>query len=112
MSGADLYYWFASGFGQVDRLTHPHLSAFDVPIIEAVVAVTVQYFFAYRVWVLSDKKSWWIYLIISVVSRSQSSNPMTLPKAHLRLQCSVVNLTGAFIGAIYVSLVCLTSFSA
>ncbi|KAI0000789.1 hypothetical protein BJV74DRAFT_820679 [Russula compacta] len=81
MSGADLYYWFASGFGQVDRLTHPHLSAFDVPIIEALVAVTVQYFFAYRVWVLSNKKFWWILLIISV--------------------CSVVNLTGAFIGAIY-----------
>ena len=68
MSGADLYYWFISGFGQMDRLTHTSLAAFDVSLIELVIAVTVQYYFAYRVWVLSNKKSWWLYLIISVVS--------------------------------------------
>ena len=34
---------------------------------------------------------------------------MRLPRAHLLLQCSVANATGALIGAIYVSLVCLTS---
>jgi hypothetical protein len=70
LSGADLYYWFASGFGNMDHLIRPYASAFDVPIIGAMVSVAVQYFFAYRVWVFSDKKSWWLCLIICVVSQS------------------------------------------
>ncbi|KAI0000766.1 hypothetical protein BJV74DRAFT_820525 [Russula compacta] len=81
MSGADLYYWFISGFGRIDRLTHPNFAAVDVPLIEIVIAVIVQYFFASRVWVLSNKKSWWLYLVVSV--------------------CSVASATGALIGAIY-----------
>ncbi|KAI0252247.1 hypothetical protein BJV78DRAFT_1281811 [Lactifluus subvellereus] len=58
LSGADLYYWFVSGFGNVDHLNDPYMSAFDVPIIGSIVSLTVQFFFAYRVWVLSAKKSW------------------------------------------------------
>ncbi|KAI0000817.1 hypothetical protein BJV74DRAFT_116020 [Russula compacta] len=76
MSGADLYYWFVSGFGQIDRLTHPNLAAFDVPIVEVVIAVTVQYFFAYRVWVLSNKKSWWLYLVVSVSSLASAAGAL------------------------------------
>ncbi|KAI0287411.1 hypothetical protein BC826DRAFT_49662 [Russula brevipes] len=68
LSGADLYYWFVSGFGNMDHLASPYAAAFDVPIIGAVVALTVQYFFAYRVWILSGKKSWWLCLAICVCS--------------------------------------------
>ncbi|KAI0252236.1 hypothetical protein BJV78DRAFT_1124851, partial [Lactifluus subvellereus] len=71
LTGVDLYYWFISGFGNIDHLVDPHLSAFDVPIIESIVSLTVQLFFAYRVWILSEKKSWWICMVICVVSRSQ-----------------------------------------
>ncbi|KAI0287409.1 hypothetical protein BC826DRAFT_917223, partial [Russula brevipes] len=70
LSGADLYHWFVTGFGDRDHLGDPYAAAFDVPIIGAIVSVTVQYFFAYRVWVLSDRKAWWLCLIICVVSRS------------------------------------------
>ena len=70
MSGADLYYRFASGFGDMSRLANPYISAFEVPLIGAVVSVVVQYFFSYRVWVLSDKKSWWTCMIICAVSRA------------------------------------------
>ena len=63
MSGADLYYRFASGFGDMSRLANPYISAFEVPLIGAVVSLVVQYFFSYRVWVLSNKKSWWICVI-------------------------------------------------
>ncbi|KAI0252239.1 hypothetical protein BJV78DRAFT_362917 [Lactifluus subvellereus] len=35
LSGADLYYWFVSGFGNMDHLANPYASAFDVPIIES-----------------------------------------------------------------------------
>ncbi|KAF8498127.1 hypothetical protein F5888DRAFT_1692625 [Russula emetica] len=66
LSGADVYYWFASGFSQEIRLDYPFASPFDVPIIGSIVSGTVQLFFAYRVWVLSDRKSWWYCIVIAV----------------------------------------------
>ncbi|KAH9068063.1 hypothetical protein EDB83DRAFT_2519177 [Lactarius deliciosus] len=50
LTGADLYYWFVSGFGKMDHLTAPYESPFDVPIIGAIVALIVQFFFVYRIW--------------------------------------------------------------
>ena len=47
---------------------HP-LSPWGGPIlVGCVTAVTVQSFFAYRIWVLSEKKSWWLCLMILLVS--------------------------------------------
>ncbi|KAH8989207.1 hypothetical protein EDB86DRAFT_3081207 [Lactarius hatsudake] len=67
LTGADLYYWLVSGFGNVERLPFPHLSGFDVPIIEAIISLVVQFFFAYRIWVLSGRlRSSW-FLIVCVV---------------------------------------------
>jgi hypothetical protein len=68
LSGADLYYWFVSGFGNMNHLTAPYVSSFDVPIIGSVVSLTIQVFFAYRIWVLGGKKSWWLSLLICLVS--------------------------------------------
>jgi hypothetical protein len=64
----DLYYWFASGFGDLARLASPHFSVWDGPLLGAVTAVTVQFFFTYRIWVLSERKSWWLCLMITVFS--------------------------------------------
>ena len=69
LTGADVYYWFASGFGNADRLRDPYAAAFDVPIIGSIVSGAVQFFFVYRVWVLSNKKSWWYCVLIAVVGR-------------------------------------------
>ncbi|KAH8995888.1 hypothetical protein EDB86DRAFT_2759838, partial [Lactarius hatsudake] len=49
LSCADLYYWFASGFGNMNRLASPYASSFDVPIIGSVVALAIQFFFVYRI---------------------------------------------------------------
>ncbi|KAH9981989.1 hypothetical protein BJV77DRAFT_334986 [Russula vinacea] len=84
LSGGDLHYWFASGFGNMDHLMDPYASAFDVPIIGSIVSGAVQYFFVYRVWVLSDKKSWWLCVIISIFS--------------------AINTIAAFAGGIYAHL--------
>jgi hypothetical protein len=80
LSGADLYYWFGSGFGNMDHLVDPYVSSFDVPIIGSIVSGAVQYFFVYRVWVLSDRKSRWLCLAIAVVSQSHGSRPITQPQ--------------------------------
>jgi hypothetical protein len=70
LTGADVFYWFASGYGDLNRLATPFASAIDVPIIESIVSAMVQFFFAYRVWILSNKK-WWPFTLICLVSRSQ-----------------------------------------
>ena len=84
LSGADLFYWFAEGFGNMDRLKVPHAAAFDVPMIGAVISTIVQFFFAYRVWVLSNKGYQWLCLIIIIctVSQSYSPDPMMLHRAY------------------------------
>jgi hypothetical protein len=74
LSGSDLYHWFVSGFGNMDLLSSPHLSAIDVPVIGSLVSLVVQLFFVYRIWVLSGKSSWLLCLLICLVSRSYESH--------------------------------------
>ena len=38
LSGGDLYYWFASGFGNMDHLLDPYAASCDVPIIGSIVS--------------------------------------------------------------------------
>jgi hypothetical protein len=66
----------------MDHLVDPYAAAFDVPIIGSIVSGAVQYFFVYRVWVLSDRKSWWLCFVISVVSRLYGHDPISLPRPH------------------------------
>ncbi|KAH9035697.1 hypothetical protein EDB84DRAFT_1214657 [Lactarius hengduanensis] len=68
LTGADLYYWFVSGFGNLEHLTSPYASPFDVPIIGSIVSLIVQFFFVYRIWVLSGRTSWLLCLVICLVS--------------------------------------------
>ena len=71
LSGADLYYWFVSGYGNLRHLTSPHLAPIDVMILGPLVTLSVQFFLAYRIWVLSLKRLWWYCLIICLVSPSK-----------------------------------------
>ncbi|KAI9453630.1 hypothetical protein BJY52DRAFT_812018 [Lactarius psammicola] len=68
LTGMDLYYWFVSGFGKIDHLVDPYLSPFDVPIIGSIVSLIVQFFFVYRIWILSGRSSWCLCLIICLSS--------------------------------------------
>ena len=78
LTGADLYYWFVSGFGNIVHLSTTYASGFDVPIIGSVVALTVQLFFVYRIWVLSGRTAWFICLCICLVSQSYQPRRHTL----------------------------------
>ena len=68
LSGVDLYNFFAAGFGNVENLLSLSLTFVDVPILGSVVSLSVQFFFAYRILVLSGKRSWWLCVIICLVS--------------------------------------------
>ena len=70
-SGVDLYYWFVSGYGDPRHLTSPSLSTIDIMILGPLLSSSVQFFLAYRIWVLSLKRLWWYCLIICPVSPSK-----------------------------------------
>ncbi|KAF8981501.1 hypothetical protein BDQ17DRAFT_859802 [Cyathus striatus] len=67
LATADIYYWLASGFGDVPRLDNIYISAFDTPIMCGIVSFVVQSWFCYRIWVLCGKRYvWWSSLIFLV----------------------------------------------
>lgn len=105
LSGTDLYHWFVSGFGNMDRLNAPHLSAFDVPIIGSIVSLVVQFFFVFRIWVLSRKTSWPLCFTICLVSRWYKSRTNILFPTLSSFQVSTLDAIAAFGGGVYVSLV-------
>jgi hypothetical protein len=93
LSGADLYYWFAIGFGKTEHLFSSFLSFLDVPIMGFVVALIVQFFFVYRILVLSERRWWWLCIIIGLVSPFPKSrnDPIILPVAiHFRCIWGVI----------------------
>ncbi|KAI0261387.1 hypothetical protein BC834DRAFT_972791 [Gloeopeniophorella convolvens] len=71
LTAADIFYWFADGFGNVIRLDNPYISFVDVPIIASFVSFVIQSFFAYRIWVL-EKSLWWLIVAIEGISASQA----------------------------------------
>ncbi|KAI0269689.1 hypothetical protein BGY98DRAFT_937704 [Russula aff. rugulosa BPL654] len=72
-----LYYWFASDFGNIERLTAPYISFFDTPILGSVVSLSVQFFFVYRIWVLSEKRWWRLCIFICLFSTVDAAAAFT-----------------------------------
>jgi len=66
LTGADVYFWFMAGFGNVERLKDSNFSPIDSPTIDAFISLVVQGFFCYRIWTL-NKRALWICLLIGVV---------------------------------------------
>ncbi|KAH9038280.1 hypothetical protein EDB84DRAFT_1560397 [Lactarius hengduanensis] len=69
LTGADLYYWFVTGFGNVERLGNSHFTPVDAPIMSAVSSLAVQGYFCYRIWMLMNRRSWicWIIAVNAVI---------------------------------------------
>ncbi|KAF8470502.1 hypothetical protein DFH94DRAFT_213402 [Russula ochroleuca] len=71
LNGADVFFWFIQGFGDVDRLKDSHFAPIDIPIIHAIISFTVQAYFCYRIWIL-NKRSLWLCTIIAIASILQA----------------------------------------
>jgi hypothetical protein len=67
LTGADIYYWFMVGFGDLEGLKKSRFSPIDIPTMDAFISLTVQVFFCYRIWTLS-KRLWWFCIVVVVVS--------------------------------------------
>ena len=92
LSGADLYYWFATGFGNIDHLHSSFASFIDLPIMGSMVSLIVQFFFVYRIRVLSEKRSRWLCFIIRLVtSLLKSRNDLII--SPIALHCRYIRGT-------------------
>jgi hypothetical protein len=60
-NGADVFHWYAAGYGNLQMLNDVNFSPFDTPMLGAIIAFIVQLFFCYRIWSLKNS-----YLPISV----------------------------------------------
>ena len=87
LTGADIYYWFVAGFGNVERLAaHSHFAPIDVPIITGLIALIVQGYFCYRIWVLNKRSSWFCW-IIAVVCVPDPPRILPAPDVFLNTEC-------------------------
>ena len=65
LTGADIYYWFISGFGNFERLYSSHYGPIDIPIMISVISLMIQMYFCYRIWILT--RNVWLCTVIAVV---------------------------------------------
>ncbi|KAH9175033.1 hypothetical protein EDB89DRAFT_2067183 [Lactarius sanguifluus] len=72
LTGADGYYWFVAGFGNVEHLKNSHFFPIDVSVVGTIISFIVQGYFCYRIWVLNKQTSW-ICWIIAVAAVTQSA---------------------------------------
>ncbi|KAJ7484758.1 hypothetical protein FB451DRAFT_92131 [Mycena latifolia] len=63
LNAADAYFWYADGFGNLIQFSQAHISPFYTPIMGSLIAMIIQLFFCYRIWVI---KSSAIYLSIAI----------------------------------------------
>ncbi|KAH9038282.1 hypothetical protein EDB84DRAFT_1097363 [Lactarius hengduanensis] len=100
LTGADIYYWFVTGFGNVERLGNSHFTPVDAPIMSAVSSLTVQGYFCYRIWMLMNRRSW-ICWIIAVNAVIQAAAEMWLGSSSLIVGGGyVVTKTGVYLWSI------------
>ncbi|KAI0267884.1 hypothetical protein BC834DRAFT_968782 [Gloeopeniophorella convolvens] len=75
LGAADVFFWFAHGFGNVPRLNNPYISDIDTPFIAALISFVVQSFFSYRIWIL-ENSLWWLIIAIEGISLTQAIGGM------------------------------------
>ncbi|KAH8998284.1 hypothetical protein EDB86DRAFT_3076128 [Lactarius hatsudake] len=101
LTGADIYYWFVAGFGNVERLRNSYFAPIDVPIMTAVSSLIVQGYFCYRIWILMNRRtSSWICWIIAVAAVTQAAAATWLGIASLTVKKYAVSKTAVYLWSI------------
>ncbi|KAF7289914.1 hypothetical protein MIND_01366300 [Mycena indigotica] len=54
LNAADAYYWYADGFGNLIQFSRAHISPFYTPILGSIIALSIQLFFCYRIWIIKS----------------------------------------------------------
>ncbi|KAF9463523.1 hypothetical protein BDZ94DRAFT_601428 [Collybia nuda] len=83
LSTADVYFWFASGYGNMLRLGDVYVSPWDTPFLCGIIAATVQCFFAYRIWKI-QRNYWWLSVLILLTALVQTAGAfVTALRGHI-----------------------------
>jgi len=64
LTGADIYYWFVEGFGDMGRLMESHFTPIDLAIIHVIVVPVIKGYFCFRIWTL-NKRSLTLCMVIA-----------------------------------------------
>ncbi|KAJ7582164.1 hypothetical protein C8J56DRAFT_1056305 [Mycena floridula] len=64
-----------SEWGNIDVMVHRPWSSLTMPILTGILSATVQFFFSWRIWILSQKRTRWtiVAVVIAVVALAQCS---------------------------------------
>jgi hypothetical protein len=65
MVTADAFHWFVFGFGNTEMVNDTFLNSWDVPFMDAIIALTVQGFYCWRI--LKLRESYFIPILILLV---------------------------------------------
>jgi hypothetical protein len=85
MTGADMYFWFATGFGNMDHIGNVNITPADIPLLCGIIAGVVQFFFAYRIYTL--RRSYlWISILIVLTSLVQTAGALAVTIRSFKLQ--------------------------
>ncbi|KAG6855714.1 hypothetical protein H0H87_011702, partial [Tephrocybe sp. NHM501043] len=63
MNAYDVFQWFAAGFGNAVKIQDPLTSPVNTPFMGSIMALVVQIFFCYRIFII-NRSAWWWCLII------------------------------------------------
>jgi len=85
MCAADLYFWYGTGFGNLNHLGNVNVSPVDTPLLCAMVAAIVQCFFAFRI-VTLRRSFLWIAVLIVLLSILQMGGGIAGAIMALKLQ--------------------------
>ena len=77
--GADLYYWFVAGYGDMQRLARSHFAPIDISFVTAVASLIVQGYFCYRIWRTSKQLSWicWAVAVVCILNHPLINRALT-----------------------------------
>ncbi|KAF7323865.1 hypothetical protein MKEN_00607900 [Mycena kentingensis (nom. inval.)] len=75
LNGYDVYTWFAAGFGDMIKFMNPLVSPVYTPIFGGFIALIVQSFFCYRIYIIK-RAAWPISVFIFLVSIIQAIGGM------------------------------------
>ncbi|KAJ6631105.1 hypothetical protein B0H10DRAFT_2207493 [Mycena sp. CBHHK59/15] len=72
LNGVDMFNWFAKGFGDVLELAKPGISPAYTPLFGGVMALVVQWFFCYRIYIIK-RSSLYFCIFIALISLLQAA---------------------------------------
>jgi len=117
LTGFDANYWFGSGFGNVVKLSNPYASAFDSPMLDGLLSLIVQWYFCYRIWVLSGRgRAWYLPVFIGLVALTQTTaafisgvrghivGDFAIARAHIDLVALYIWLIGSVVADVLIAI--------